>query len=207
MTRHDALNQLSVINGWLALAEKEVGGADASGYLAKIGAAVEVLTRQLEFAGEYELIGVDEHQWLSLKEVCDSEWSEIETHDLRLDCRCEGFEVLVDPLFYKVIRNLIDNTVRHGEGARLVELTCEERSDGLLFSYADDGVGIPSELKEKIFERGYGSNTGLGLYMVRELLRFAGISIRETGEPGVGARFEMLFPKGKYRNAGRPGEG
>ena len=207
MTRHDALNQLSVINGWLALAEKEVGGADASGYLAKIGAAVEVLTRQLEFAGEYELIGVDEHQWLSLKEVCDSEWSEIETHDLRLDCRCEGFEVLVDPLFYKVIRNLIDNTVRHGEGARLVELTCEERSDGLLFSYADDGVGIPADLKEKIFERGYGSNTGLGLYLVRELLRFAGISIRETGEPGVGARFEMLFPKGKYRNAGRPGEG
>lgn len=207
LTRHDSINQLSVIRGWLELAEKEIGEADASGYLGKISKTLDVLERQLEFAGEYEHIGVDEHQWIDLKSVCDREWSEFGTKDIRLECLCEGVEVHVDPMFSKVVRNLIDNTLRHGGKIGRVELVCEERPDGLLLVYTDDGVGIPPAAKEEIFERGYGSNTGLGLYMVRELLSIGGISIRETGEPGAGARFEMLFPEGKYRRSRATDEG
>jgi signal transduction histidine kinase len=63
----------------------------------------------------------------------------------------------------------------------------------------DDGAGVPAEKKEKIFERGYGKNTGPGLALSREILDITGITITETGEPGKGARFGMVVPKGMYR--------
>ena len=39
---------------------------------------------------------------------------------------------------------------------------------GLVILWADDGIGIAEEDKEKIFERGFGKNTGLGLFLARE---------------------------------------
>ncbi|MEI6293944.1 MAG: ATP-binding protein, partial [Methanomicrobiales archaeon] len=63
----------------------------------------------------------------------------------------------------------------------------------------DDGIGVAADEKEKIFERGFGKNTGLGLFISREILDITGIRITETGEPGKGARFEIKVPKGKFR--------
>ena len=63
----------------------------------------------------------------------------------------------------------------------------------------DDGSGIPLDEKERIFERGFGRNTGFGLFLSREILAIAGIEIRETGRPGEGARFELRVPPGEYR--------
>jgi signal transduction histidine kinase len=63
----------------------------------------------------------------------------------------------------------------------------------------DGGEGIFGEARKHLFERGFGENTGLGLYLVREILSITGIAIRETGEPGKGARFEIFVPEGTYR--------
>ena len=52
--------------------------------------------------------------------------------------------------------------------------------------------------KEKIFDRGFGKNTGLGLTLSREILGITGITIKETGEHGIGARFEITVPKGMF---------
>ena len=71
--------------------------------------------------------------------------------------------------------------------------------DVLTIIWEDNGVGIPAEDKERIFERGFGKNTGLGLFLVREVLSLTGIEITENGEPGKGARFEMAVPKGMWR--------
>ncbi len=65
--------------------------------------------------------------------------------------------------------------------------------------YEDDGGGIATEEKEKVFEKGFGKNTGLGLFLIREILSITGITIIETGEPGVGVRFEIIVPPGKFR--------
>jgi len=51
----------------------------------------------------------------------------------------------------------------------------------------------------RIFERGFGKNTGIGLALAREILDIPGIIIRETGVPGKGARFKITVPKGIYR--------
>ena len=74
-----------------------------------------------------------------------------------------------------------------------------ETADGLLIIGEDDGIGVPSQDKVRIFSRGFGSDTGLGLFLIRKIFSITGISIRETGDYGKGARFEMLIPKGDYR--------
>ena len=47
--------------------------------------------------------------------------------------------------------------------------------------------------------KGFGRNSGLGLFLIREILSITGISIRETGDPAQGARFELTVPEGQYR--------
>jgi signal transduction histidine kinase len=62
--------------------------------------------------------------------------------------------------------------------------------------------GVPAEEKEMIFERGVGKNTGLGSALSQEILSITGITIRETDEPGKGARFDMTVPNGAWRSTG-----
>ena len=58
---------------------------------------------------------------------------------------------------------------------------------------------MPADAKERIFERGYGENSGLGLFLAREAFGLTGIAIAETGTPGAGARFEILVPAGSWK--------
>jgi signal transduction histidine kinase len=89
--------------------------------------------------------------------------------------------------------------VRYGGKITTIRFSVQESADDHIIVCEDDGDGVPADEKEKIFKRGFGKNTGLGLFISREILDITGISIRETGEPGKGARFEMMVPKGAYR--------
>ena len=114
-----------------------------------------------------------------------------------------GAEVFADPLVVKVFYNLMDNAVRYGGKITTIRFSIEKSGDDHLIVCEDDGDGIVAGQKEKIFDRGFGKNTGLGLALSREILSITGISIRETGEPGKGARFEMTVPKGAWRIMGK----
>jgi signal transduction histidine kinase len=67
---------------------------------------------------------------------------------------------------------------------------------------AGNCAGTPEEDNKCPFERGFGKNTGPGLFLAREISDITGITIKETGEPGKGARFEITVPKRAWRMAG-----
>ena len=93
----------------------------------------------------------------------------------------------------------MDDAARHGGKFTTIRFSLGESGNDRLIVCEDDGNGIPAEEKEKIFERGLGKNTGMGLFLAREILSITGITITETGEPGKGARFAMTVLKGMYR--------
>ena len=93
----------------------------------------------------------------------------------------------------------MENSLRHGGHVTKISFGTAETETGLVITYTDNGKGIPLAEKDKIFLRGHGMNTGLGLFLIREILATTGISIKETGMPGDGVRFEILVPKGAYR--------
>ena len=95
--------------------------------------------------------------------------------------------------------NLIDNSLRYGgEPLTTIQVLAREDENGLVIMFEDDGIGITRKDKSRIFDRGVGQNTGLGLFLVREILSITMITIDETGEAGCGARFEIRVPRGRY---------
>lgn len=91
---------------------------------------------------------------------------------------------------------MIDNSLKHGEKVTQVRLYYLKDPSEITLFYEDDGVGIPDDSKTKLFGEGFttGGGTGLGLAMLRKILQVYGWSIKETGTPGNGARFEITIP-------------
>jgi len=194
ITRHDIINQLHVAMGYTALAKDLCQDTQEQyKYFKGIEVAHEKIQRYILFTHEYENIG-KEPKWQSISEIIQS----ISYDEVIIRDECSGLSVFADSLLEKVFSNLIDNTVRHG-GKNVTEARISYCAfeDGINIIYEDDGVGIPSDQKKKIFEKGYGKNTGLGLFLVRQILSTTRISIRETGGTN-GARFEIFVPKGEY---------
>ena len=119
--------------------------------------------------------------------------------EVKLDIFTDNLEIFADPWLSKVFFNLIDNSLRYAERVTKLTVSSRESEDQLDLVFEDDGIGIPIDEKEKIFERGYGKNIGYGLFMAREILAITGLTIQETGEPGKGARYVIHVPKGFYR--------
>jgi signal transduction histidine kinase len=80
-----------------------------------------------------------------------------------------------------------------------IRVSSRQSGNDLVVVWEDNGVGIAMEDKEQIFGRGFGKNTGLGMFLAREILSLTGMTIRETGTPLEGARFEIVVPRGAYR--------
>jgi signal transduction histidine kinase len=100
-----------------------------------------------------------------------------------------------------VFYNLVENSLRHGETLTRVRLSSIENPGGLSIIYEDNGVGVPDDVKEKIFRREFFKNTGYGLFLTREILGITNITICENGIQGGGARFEIVVLKERYRIA------
>ncbi|MCX6690328.1 MAG: HAMP domain-containing sensor histidine kinase [Methanoregula sp.] len=123
--------------------------------------------------------------------------------DIHVEVDPKNPEIFADLLFEKVFYNLIDNALRYG-GAdmKMIRFSSRESDSGLTIVCEDDGVGITAEDKKRLFTRGFGKNTGLGLFLSREILAITGITITENGTSGKGARFEITVPKGMWRMKG-----
>lgn len=200
ITRHDINNSIMIAGGYLDLMH-DAGPGEPAEYLGKARRTLEKIQRRIEFTRQYEGLGSQEPRWLPVDAIVHS----LEIPDpIRLETENIDYAVFCDPMAGRVLENLLDNTIRHGGAVTRIRVTGTETDDGLLITWEDDGVGIPDSDKERIFEWGYGKNTGLGLFLGREILALTGISIRETGTEGKGARFEISVPVTGYRTGTPP---
>jgi PAS domain S-box-containing protein len=200
VTRHDIRNQLFALNGFLELLHKKTLNSDLEEYFTRITKTSERIAAMIEFTREYEKIGVTVPAWHDCHTLVDTATRQAPLGRVMVKNDLPaGTEIFVDPLITKVFYNLMDNAARYGGKISIIRFTLEERNGDRIIICEDDGNGIPAEEKKRIFERGYGKNTGLGLAISREILDITGITIRETGEPGKGARFEIVVPKDRVR--------
>jgi PAS domain S-box-containing protein len=203
ITRHDINNQLLVLNGFLKLLQKQASDPAFEDFFTRIGKSSSRISSMIQFTKEYEEIGIAAPAWLDARTLVDNAVKGIQLGQVTvINDLPSGSEVFADPMITKVFYNLMDNALRYGEKITGIGFSAEERNENFVIVCEDDGVGIPADEKEKIFDRGFGKNTGMGLFLSREILSITGITIHETGEPGKGARFEMTVPKGAWRMSG-----
>jgi len=206
ITRHDILNQLTAVFNFLELARQSNYDRNVDEYLGKAHQAAETIHGHILFTKDYQEIGSNSAQWQNLEALVKRAVGGLDLSGIRIECSLSDLWILADPLVEKVFYNLVENTLRHAGVVSSIRISCHENDLGLIIVYEDDGIGVPSEVKEKIFRREYYRNTGLGLYLIREILAITKIRIRECGTPGKGARFEMSVPVGNYgfRTDGKP---
>lgn len=200
ITRHDIRNKLTVLGGYLELFNDHPPEPQHSMYLEKLKAAVRMITENIEFTKLYQDLGVVAPNWKNVSDTFYRACVHIDIKKIRFESSVDGLEIFADPLLDRVFYNILQNAVEHGDHVSVVKMSSVELPDGLLIRIEDDGIGIPSHDKETIFVRGFGKNTGLGLFLCREILSITDITIKETGEFQHGALFEMHIPKGVYRH-------
>ncbi len=205
ITRHDINNQLLALNGFVALLQRGIPDPAYKDYFSRITRASNQITAMIAFTKEYEMIGTGAPVWQDVTTVLNTAVKGIVPGQVTIKNDLPaGTKVFADPMLEKVFFNLLDNAVRHGERVTEIHVSSHPSGKDLVVTWEDNGIGINADVKERIFERGFGKNTGLGMFLVREILSLTGITITETGEPGVGARFEILVPQGVYRTT--PGQ-
>jgi signal transduction histidine kinase len=202
VTRHDLLNQLMAIAGYQELALGCDSLTEAKQLLELAGKAAMAMRQQIEFTREYQDVGVHSPVWQDLKEVIDRASSGISTRDVKVLVDLDPVRIFADPLLERVFGNLIENSLNHGEKVTTIRFSTRIFGSGLAIICEDDGIGVPGAEKEKIFSPGSGRETSYGLFLVREILGITGATIREIGEEGKGALFEITFPKIAFRVRG-----
>jgi PAS domain S-box-containing protein len=206
ITRHDIRNKLTVLGGYLSLLKEYPPKPQAMMYIDKLMATTLTIAEHIEFTRLYQNLGVVAPSWQNVQATFFRACTHVELQQVHIRSDLDNLEIFADPLLERVFYNQIDNTLRYGGTmVTMMSLDARKTPEGLIINIEDNGIGIPDQDKEKIFNRGFGKNTGLGLFLAREILSITNITIRETGEYQHGARFELFVPKGVFRYCRSPG--
>lgn len=200
LLRHDIYNKNEVAMGYLGLIKDSLSEKQAE-IVEKALRAIGEGNKLIETVKKLEKTTEGELKSLQVGEVIEEIIEKYEE-----DARAKNIEILYTPfdvvvnandLIEDIFSNLIKNAIGHSHG-KTVEIFSEEKGDIVRMYVKDDGIGIPKENKEKIFQQGWkgkGSRgSGLGLYLVKKIVEgFGGkISVEEGNE---GACFIVSLKK------------
>ena len=198
LTRHDARNKLSTITGNAYVARrKSASNSEVLDNLEEIEVAVREIVRIFDFAKTYEMLGVEELQYMDVEKMVNEAVSLFsDLKGVKVFNNCHGLMARADSLLRQLFYNLVDNSLKYGEKIKTITVYYEEiDKNKLKLVYEDDGVGIAEAEKKKLFQEGYGRGTGYGLYLIRKMCEGYGWSIQETGKEGQGAQFTITVPR------------
>ncbi len=200
VTRHDILNRVMVISAYSDFIKEGITDPEMKKRIEAISKSSDEIRTLINFTGEYQELNSAEPAWQSPDAILARPLLRNMIPGISPDSSLEGLEIYADRLLEKVFYNLIDNSFRHGADVSKISLSYHLQSNGeLIILYEDDGGGVSPEEKAQIFKKGFGKNTGMGLFLISEILSITGISISETGEHGKGVRFEIRVPAGMHR--------
>jgi len=201
ITFEDIQSAVFSLAGYLELERGTSIGGPRQHYVDQQTSILRSIENSLRFARDYQDLGMRPPAWQNVVHTYLLAISHIDLTGVSRHLRVDGLEIYADSHFEKVFLILAENVVLHGKNATSILLRYREAEDGLILIFEDDGAGVPPDLKERLFERRSTGKRGLGLFLAREILSITDIEIRENGEEGAGARFEIRVPAGGFRFA------
>ena len=126
-----------------------------------------------------------------------------EGKNIRLIGRCKDITMVgSDILIYRLVYNLVENAIKYNHSGGQVTVTADRKENHVYLSVEDTGAGIPEELKERVFEPFFRvdksrsrelGGVGLGLALVREIVRVHDGNITVKSNPPGGTIFEVVL--------------
>ncbi|MFC7116011.1 PAS domain S-box protein [Natronoarchaeum sp. GCM10025703] len=200
IVHHDIRNKLQLVSAYAQALEDDLDGKQAE-YLEQIlragDEAIDITTSAKEMTdillqSESEL--VSKRLSTALHEQIEDTRSDFRAAVVRLDGSLSDVVVTADDMLDSVFRNLLQNAVLHNDSdVPEIEVSTTEFEDRVRISIADNGPGVPDDLKDEIFDEGEqgldSEGSGLGLYLVRTLVDRYGGDIRVEDNDSGGATF------------------
>jgi PAS domain S-box-containing protein len=185
---HDLRNPLNIASIKLQLADRECDSEHLADVARMHDRMADLIDDVLTLTREGK--SVENIQHVDLADVVETVGRDIPTDRASIDIRTDATILADGTRLRRLLENLFHNAVEYG--GQVVTITVGDLPDG--FYVEDDGVGIPEEHREEVFEAGYTSGdegTGFGLSIVREIAEAHDWSVRATESPQGGARFEF----------------
>lgn len=195
--RHDILNDLSVVSGNIDTYFKY--GKEKMDVDEVLSDTEESVDRSIAFIHkmkelESAVSSGDSLRKIKLSEIVEN--ARIENPEIEIELK-EDAELEVDHAMFSVMDNLAKNAHVHGK-AQKIEIKVRKEKENIVISVADDGSGIPDEVKAQLFQEGfkYGDtgNTGLGLFIIKRTIERYGGSVEVKDNSPKGAVFVMKLP-------------
>jgi len=203
VTQYDIYNKILALSGYLEILGGEVpAGGAATDHLAKIRDLLRSIDHQIKFEESYQKLGNQGPEWHRVSGLVDEGRRAAVPPSIRVEDQTGTLGIHADPLFAQVFPRIFENSTKHGGSVSSIRVSFREDGPEGLLVIEDDGVGIPRDQKDRLFSKDLLQSKGKGLFLVEEILRISGMTIRETGEQGRGARFEIAVPREQYRLGG-----
>jgi PAS domain S-box-containing protein len=199
LTRHDILNRVSVLLGYLDRAKSMTQDPALLGHLDRLETSTQAIGKLVQFTRDFKDLGMHPPRWFGIEGCIRDSTRGLEPSGITISFDGDPWEIYADPQITRAFSNIVENTRIHGKNATAIRMECGPRGRELSLVIEDNGAGIPGEMKKEIFEPGMIRNRGFGLFLAREILSITGLTIEENGTAGNGARFEIRAPPGTFR--------
>ena len=141
-----------------------------------------------------------------VNEVTDSLRLQLEKHHARLVITNEGnLSVQGDRLhLVSVVFNLLDNAIKYSKEDPSIKIDLQEKENAVVMNVTDNGIGIPQEYKDKVFDKFFriphgdthnAKGYGLGLSYVAQVIQKHNGTIAIESQPAIGTKFIITLPK------------
>lgn len=212
---HELKTPLTTIKGYLQLAESaEIPAQDIIPKISKQLTRLESIIADLLDISKIQAGKLDLYfSRTSLKDVLKEsiELIDFSDHTIQVDNPAEDITIVVDhQKITQVLINLLTNAVKYSMPGTTISVTAMLLGDQIQISVSDQGIGIPPEHRQKIFDQFYrissadkikAKGMGLGLYISKEIMEAHSGKIRVESEEGKGSTFYIQFPvnRGKIK--------
>jgi len=205
MVRHDIRNDLQVISGYAEALQTRVDDSERE-YVRQILTSTESATSLTQTArdlAEVMLRAEGEYESVPLRRRLTTQLEEVRAMHSNASITVDGglpeSSVVADEMLSSVFRNLLKNAIQHNDkDVPEVVVTASARDETVVVSIADNGPGVPDEIRDEIFgkgEKGLESDgSGIGLYLVQRLVSSYGGTVRVEDNDPEGAVFSVELP-------------
>jgi PAS domain S-box-containing protein len=208
-TTHDLRAPLHSALGLLSLAEN-ARGAEQAKYMDMLKSSLMKLDTFIEEVNSFyknDKLAILRER-IDMRDLLNSEIDRLRNHPdaagISIDLSVVADHVLYsDPIRLKaIISNVLSNSIKYSDSRksnRYILIAAQVFADQLFISFEDNGIGVPEEHQEKIFDMFFRASTqtqgtGLGLYIVKDTIERLGGKIILKSKPGIGSTFVVKVP-------------
>lgn len=198
IVRHDISRKLAGLYGILSIGVMKFDDPDVLFFIEALKDSAQGIQHQIDISREFRDIGTSPPTWIPVQAAVLDAAGRAGSGGISFRIWTERLEIFADPHLPAVFFHIFDTTIKETAGVTTVVITYHVQENGCAILVETDGAGIEMSMKESLFTQRE-ERFGHGLFLAHEICSISDMTIKETGTPGKGTRFELTIPPEGYR--------